>query len=250
MPAEPGTRFVPQLGESKFEGAPGTVSLPTPSPMSVNPSTDAEIDGSPDYKLGVNGVVPGYAGHMPRSRDKYAGSAHGGINSDPYSPPEKRGPQKGCTRAEDVIPDEFTAYMSTVNGVKAGYTGFRPGARDVHNVTAYGSIPPDMETGMHQRSFDYRRTPVPEPPDFLDTVGGVVPKYTGHVPNAIEKHGTSHFGKTHPTRANPVPLAQAGHADQYTTKECDVAFATMPGYQGHIPQARDSYGTSYHGKRK
>jgi len=136
-------------------------------------------------------------------------------------------------------------------GVKAGYTGFRPGGRDVFNVTAYGNIPPDMETGMHSRSFEWRRVPQQEPPDFLDTVGGVVPKYTGHVPLAIEKHGTSHFGKTHPTGGSPVPLAQAGHGAVDTTsgtgfKDCQVAFATMPGYQGHIPQARDSYGTSYH----
>lgn len=186
---------------------------------------------------------------MPRSRDKYAGSAHGGLNSDPYSPPEKRGSQKGCTRAEDVIPDEFTNYVQTVNGVMPGYTGFRPGARDVHNVTAYGAIPVDMATGMHERTFDFHRQPVAPPPDFLDAVGGVLPGYTGHIPLAVDMHGTSHYGKTHPSPVRTVPLAQAGHSDQYTTKECNVAFATMPGYQGHIPQARDSYGTSYHGKR-
>jgi hypothetical protein len=251
MPMEEGGRFVPQLGVSANEGAAGTISYPTPLPMSVNPSTDAEIDGMPDYKLAVNGVIPGYAGHMPRARDKDAGSTHGGLNSNPFTPPEKRGPQKGCVREEDVIPERFAQYMAERVGVKAGYTGFRPGGRDVFNVTAYGNIPPDMETGMHSRSFEWRRVPQQEPPDFLDTVGGVVPKYTGHVPLAIEKHGTSHFGKTHPTGGSPVPLAQAGHGAVDTTsgtgfKDCQVAFATMPGYQGHIPQARDSYGTSYH----
>jgi len=246
MPAAEGTRFVPQLGDSKNEGAPGTVSLPTPLPMSVAASTDAEIDGMPDYKYSVNGVVPGYAGHMPRSRDKYAGSAQGGINSDPYSPPERKGPQKGCVRAEDVIPETFEAFKKSRNGIMPGYTGYRPKSHDVFNVTAYGGIPQDFVEGAHERSFDYRRVPAPVPADYREVVGGVLPGYGGFVPNAVEMHGTSHYGKTHPSPSNKVPLAQVGHADQYVTKECNVAFGTMPGYQGHVPQARDSYGTSYH----
>ena len=249
MPMEEGKRFVPQIGESKNEGAGGTVSLPTPLPMSVNPSTDGEIDGSADYKASVNGIVPGYSGHMPRSRDKYAGSAHGGLNSNPYSPPEKRGPQKGCVREEDVVPDIFAKYKDTVVGVMPGYTGYRPASKDVFNVSAYGGIPNDMQTGMHERAYDWKRVPAPEPPDFLEAVGGVVPGYTGHVPNAIDKHGSSHYGNMRPSPTRSVPLAQAGHLEQEVDKSCEVAFATMPGYQGHIPQARDTYGTSYHGTR-
>ena len=247
QPAQEGFQFNAAY-QGRHAGKPGAVSLPTPMPMSVNPDTAAEINGEVDYKEQVNGIVPGYAGHMPRSRDKYAGSAHGGI-ADPYKPPTAKGPQKGCTRAEDVIPTTFASYVTNVNGVMPGYTGYRPKSHDVFNVTAFGGIPPDMQTGMHERSYDWHRNPVEPPPSFRDSVGGVVPGYTGFVPFAVDKHGTSHYGKTHPTPVNQIPLAQTGHEDQKATKECNVAFATMPGYQGHIPQARDAYGTSYHGKR-
>ena len=103
----------------------GTQSLPTPMPMSTNASTAAEINGPADYKHQVGGVVPGYAGHMPRARDKYAGSAHGGIAPD-SGPPLPKGAQQGHVRPEDVIPPVFESYVSNSNGVMPGYTGFRP----------------------------------------------------------------------------------------------------------------------------
>jgi len=257
MPAAQGFRYDPTAdkeGAAKGEG--GSISLPTPVPMSVNPDTAAEINGDADYKTQVNGIVPGYAGHMPRSRDKYAGSAHGGI-ANPYTPPDAKGPQKGCTRAEDVIPSTFASYIQNVNGVMPGYTGYRPKSHDVFNVTAFGGIPTGMEEGMHERTYDWKRTNKGQaPPSFRDSVGGILPGYTGFVPNAVDKHGTSHYGKTVASAQMPVvPMMQAGHEEEYgtmrpwTSKECAVAFGTMPGYQGHIPQARDAFGTSYHGKR-
>ena len=33
----------------------------------------------PDYAPEANGIIPGYAGHIPRARDKYGGAAHGGC---------------------------------------------------------------------------------------------------------------------------------------------------------------------------
>jgi len=255
MPAAAGFTYDPSAAAT---GKAGTVSLPTPIPMSVNPDTAAEINGEDDYKNSVNGVVPGYAGHMPRSRDKYAGSAHGGI-ANPYTPPDAKGPQKGCTRAEDVIPSTFASYIQNVNGVMPGYTGYRPKSHDVFNVTAFGGIPTGMDEGMHERAYDWQRAPKPGPPSFRDSVGGILPGYTGFVPAAIDKHGTSHYGKTRPTKAMPqVPLAQAGHEEgpqngtmrPWSSKETSVAFGTMPGYQGHIPQARDAFGTSYHSPTK
>lgn len=248
MPAKDGFIFDASY-DGRTDGQGGTVSLPTPVPMSVDPSTGGEIRGQGDYKDEVNGVVPGYSGHMPRARDKYAGSAHGGI-ANPYTPPDAKGPQKGCVRAEDVIPSTFASYIQNVQGVMPGYTGYRPKAHDVFNVTAFGGIPPTFAEGAHERKFDWARKPQEAPPSFRETVGGVIPGYKGFVPNAIEKHGTSHYGKTRPSPQQPqVPLAQAGHSDQYTTKECNVAFHTMPGYEGHVPQARDAYGQSTHGKR-
>ena len=127
------------------------------------------------------------------------------------------------------------------------------------NVTAFGGIPTGFEEGQHTRPYEWQRPDKLQqpPPSFRDSVGGILPGYTGFVPAAVDKHGTSHYGKTRPSQEMPqVPMAQAGHEENYgtmrpwTSKEMDVAFATMPGYQGHIPQARDAFGTSYHGKRE
>ena len=87
----------------------GTQSLPTPMPMSADASTAAEIDGAPDYKTQVNGVIPGYAGHMPRSRDKYGGAATGSLA-------KAAGPQTGHTRPEDVLPPNFVDYVNNARG--------------------------------------------------------------------------------------------------------------------------------------
>ena len=70
-------------------------------------------------------------------------------------------------------------------------------------------------------------------------VSGILPGYTGHVPEAINKHGTSHFGSI-------ASSAQLGHenvrGDQYT--ENSVGMNTKSGYSGHVPRARDAFGTS------
>ena len=195
----------------------GTQSLPTPMPMSSNASTAAEINGPVDYKEQVGGIVPGYAGHMPRSRDKYAGSAHGAIAPE-RGPPLAKGPQQGHFRPEDVIPPVFESYITNSKGVKPGYTGFRPEARHVHNVSAFGGITQSPEgtdvsvLAQGSRHFEFRRPAdvQPAPPSFRDNVGGVVPGYTGHVPRAAEKYGTSHYGGLSPDKPY-VPMAQTGH---------------------------------------
>jgi len=256
----------------------GTQSLPTPMPMSTNASTAAEIGGALDYKDQVGGVVPGYAGHMPRSRDKYAGSAHGGIAPE-RGPPTAKGAQQGHHRPEDVIPPVFEAFIASERGVMPGYTGFRPEARHVHNVSAFGGIVATSgifgnargpgatgglgtataatsieELSQGTRTFDWQRNPVADqPPSFRDNVGGVLPGYTGHVPRATEKHGTSHFGGLSPDKAY-VPLAQTGHEGYKIDPasgqagEKDVELKMIPNYQGFIPKARDAFGTSIYTK--
>jgi len=251
-------------------GPAGTQSLPTPMPMSANASTAAEINGPPDYKDQVCGIVPGYAGHVPRARDKYAGSAHGAVAQE-RGPPVAKGPQQGHVRPEDVIPPVFDAYITDSKGVLPGYTGFRPESKHVHNVSAFGGIPPmqpvpaggmsiaaqaSLEQGV--RSFEYRRKQnvQPGPPSFRDNVGGILPGYTGHVPRATEKHGTSHFGGLSPDKPY-VPLAQTGHEGYKISApgqlsgqpgEKDVELKMIPNYQGFIPKARDAFGTSIYTK--
>jgi len=243
---------------------PGTQSLPTPMPMSTNSSSAAEINGVVDYNSQVGGIVPGYSGHVPRSRDKYAGSAQGGIAPE-RGPPTSKGPQQGHVRPEDVIPPVFDQYITGSKGVLPGYTGFRPESKHVHNVSAFGGLP-TMVPGQTDaaslsqgtREFDWRRPKevTPAPPSFRDNVGGILPGYTGHVPRSTEKHGTSHFGGLAPEKQY-VPLAQTGHEGykisapgQLTGQpgEKDVELKMIPNYQGFIPKARDAFGTSIYTK--
>ena len=230
----------------------GTQSLPTPMPMSADASTKAEIGLAPDYKDQVGGIVPGYSGHVPRARDKYAGSAHGTISNV--------GAQTGHVRPEDVIPPTFEKYVANSRGVMPGYTGYRPEARNVHNVSAFGGIPPPgtattiEELGQGNRNFNFERKPVENPPpSFRDNVGGILPGYTGHVPRAQEKQGQTHYGGLSPDKRF-VPLAQTGHegykVDPFTGQagEKDVDLKMIPNYQGFIPKARDAFGTSIYTK--
>ena len=219
-----------------------------------------------DYKNQVGGVVPGYAGHMPRARDKYAGSAHGAIAPE-RGPPVSKGAQQGHVRPEDVIPPIFESFIASERGVMPGYTGFRPEARHVHNVSAFGGIVDTSglfgnakdahDTGAHDgvfgaatratnvselgqgnRTFDWRRNVnQPAPPSFRENVGGVLPGYTGHVPRSTEKHGTSHYGGLAPDKPY-VPLAQTGHEGYKidpmsgAAGEKDVELRMIPNYQG------------------
>ena len=181
----------------------GLQSLPTPMPMSSDASTKAEIDGPTDYKDQVNGILPGYSGHVPRARDKYGGAATGAI-SPTKGPPVAKGPQTGMTRPEDVLPPTFVDYVNKSRGVMPGYCGFRPESGHVKNVSAYGGIPhkgmkgDTSMTGLNinvssdeggmalaqgNRDFEWRRASAvePDPPSFRDSVGGIIPGYTGHV---------------------------------------------------------------------
>jgi len=218
---------------------------------------------------------------MPRARDKYAGSAHGGVAQE-MNPQMAIGPQVGHVRPEDVLPPVFVGYVVNGRGVIPGYAGFRPESVHVKNVSAFGGIPhmgmshsagevglnfsTDSELGLSMgnleqgnRDFDWRRGKAQleqGPPSFRDNVGGVLPGYTGHVPRAVEKHGVSHYGGLNPE--NPyVPLAQTGHEGYKISApgqpsgqpgEKEVELKMIPNYQGFIPKARDAFGTSVYTK--
>merc|ERR1719198_2726285 len=54
-------------------------------PPGLNVKTEVSMFQDPscpltDYQKEANGIIPGYAGHIPRARDKYGGAAHGGCS--------------------------------------------------------------------------------------------------------------------------------------------------------------------------
>lgn len=98
--------------------------------------------------------------------------------------------------------------------------------------------------------FDSQALPQPTTDRFKHAVGGVVPGYGGHVPNAPTHCGNSHVGGVMHGRVNSQPPSQReqrGHGEgatrmgQRTAAEVaggvatHVAAASIPGYKGHVP---------------
>jgi hypothetical protein len=123
----------------------------TPVPISV--SHCGLHDASLDFKTAVRGIVPGYAGHVPRARDMYGGPWSGGIT-----------PERGWKRNErtgqmlettDLGPMGDRAYADGPHGaasrphaysrchnlvseeVKPGFAGHTPLARDTFGTSPY-----------------------------------------------------------------------------------------------------------------
>jgi hypothetical protein len=164
-------------------------------------------------------------------------------------------------------------FRERVGGVVPGYAGHRPGARDVAHTMAYGGVPTFNKPTLHRppgqgQQLDNRPTTAwqeigrswkqDEPGDsrsgeFLSTVGGVLTGYSGFVPNARTHCGSAHVGGL--ALSARGRSAQRGHSGRverlHGDRELDVSSRTeraakpMVGYQGHVPKAMDSFGTSH-----
>ena len=207
------------------------------------------------HKYSSGGVVPGYAGHVPKARDTFGSTAVGGLSPDIHVGTHKHmGPMaghesqaygskqgQGPLGAGPLSDPKYAAFSEKKTGVMPGYAGFRPGARDHYGDAAFGGIPTkgagEGTNIQDKAAWDEGRGGPGV--DYKKVVKGLVPGYTGHVPYAISKHGTSHFGGI-------VPGAQLGHenvkGDQYV--ENNVGMMTKSGYSGHVPRSRDAFGTS------
>ena len=110
---------------------------------------DAELD----FRTAVRGIVPGYAGRVPRARDMYGQPASGGIT-----------PERGWKR------NERTGQMLEQTNV--GPMGDRAYADGPEGA----STRPHAFTRVHNRVSDE-----------------IKPGYAGHVPVARDTFGTSHY---------------------------------------------------------
>jgi len=164
-------------------------------------------------------------------------------------------------------------FRDRVGGVMPGYSGHRPGARDVDSKMAFGGVPtfnpprmtrpPGQGEHLHQRpstSFQELgkgwKVPAQElsTDQFRDAVGGVLCGYTGFVPNSRTHHGSAHVGGLARVGHRGYQ-AQRGHQGVTERMQADRALdlssrtlrAASPvvGYQGHLPKAIDAFGTSF-----
>jgi len=223
--------------------------------ISMGPSGDPKCE-IPDYAPQANGIIPGYAGHIPRARDKYGGAAHGaasvavhgiGVHLGPQIAHEKtealgnRYGSDGLPLPPEAVEPRYDNFKTKVQGVMPGYGGFRPGARDESGLATVGGI---KRFGVAQT----RGAHGVEKPEYVGEAVGVLPGYTGYVPAAKHTHGVSHYGSLpggHHAMAGSG--AQKGHGMVKGDVNIEVSKNIKSGYSGHVPTARDTFGGAHYG---
>lgn len=104
--------------------------------------------GGRQYKQEVNGIIPGYGGHIPAARDEVGMSAVGNVplygakaQSPMGHPSLGGGIIGGKVRFEGMtagMTDNRKEYKDVSTGVLPGYAGFVPAARDKYGGTYRG----------------------------------------------------------------------------------------------------------------
>jgi len=200
------------------------------SPVFQGPRTETSmsndhtsVDEVDKYRNEVNGIVPGYQGHVPRARDQYGESAVGGLKPTAWAGTRHMGAAKGHSMnnhgQNELLKDEaiyqkeeerFDAYDKRNGGVMPNYAGHRPGARAVEATSAFGKWKKaDGDAhgiGGRPSSWQFNDTAdftglagnsqqtTGSKESYRQSVNGVLPGYKGFVPGAIDKCGGSHFG--------------------------------------------------------
>lgn len=235
--------------------------------MSLTHGSSSEVD---PYKKAVNGIVPGYTGHVPRGRDTFGVSAVGGLEPSPWANTRHMGAAVGHARTDKgqnelmswELPhqegeERFASFHSAHGGVMPGFAGHRPGARDVEAKTAFGQgSQTDARLGAGKvASWQLNDTAdlgttggieTAAAADYRKRVNGLVPGYKGFVPGAAELCGGSPFGGVPTTAGTVEDLAQKGHV--YAHKAAQATLSRKSGYSGHVPGARDTWGVSVLGE--
>ena len=234
----------------------------------------------PKYREEVKGIVPGYQGHVPRSRDQYGESAVGGLQPTPWGNTRHMGAAIGHDvnslgqlelmkdeRLHQKEEERFADYEKRNGGVMPNYAGHRPGARAVEARSAYSppSRPGKPSSWAFNDTADFTgdsgnaASTTGSQTSYRKQVNGIVPGYKGFVPGAIDKAGGSHFGGIkgvdRATGLNTIAakvdeegdfygLNQKGHGRDY--KEQHTAGGVKSGYAGHLPGARETWGITHY----
>jgi hypothetical protein len=123
--------------------------------ISMGPSGNPQCE-LPDYAPEANGIIPGYAGHIPRNRDKYGGSAHVGCSLPNHGAHVHMGPQTGHDKktalgnkfGSNGLPLDGREIEPVFDNYKAKTQGIMPGC--VHPPAPSAATPPAT---LHARSM-------------------------------------------------------------------------------------------------
>ena len=144
--------------------------------MKGHPNTkeDAGVwaEGMADYSSQVGGILPGYAGHVPRSIHKFGASAKG--NTPQF---DKSSEHREVQELRQLFSRQPMVAMIPEGGDLV---------RSDPNDDGEDWWPKGPPSGAIEGQMT----------DFRDQINGVVPKYAGHIPRGKDKYGASHYGKT------------------------------------------------------
>lgn len=183
------------------------------------------------FRQRVGGVMPGYAGHRPGSREVHNKMAFGGVPT--FNPPQlRRPPGQGMAldnrpatsfheigrgwKDEEPGDSRTDSFRDRVGGVLVGYTGFVPNARThcggahVGGLSQVGQRGRSAQRGHHgsvERLQGDRELSLSA---RTERACRAPPGYAGHVPRAMGSFGMSHFRNQAPDpRKNQSELYSA-----------------------------------------
>lgn len=223
------------------------------------------------FRDAVGGIVPGYAGHRPGSRDVSHSMSFGGVPTFQAQTGDTfRDARDGATRTHGMSRAASASSRRPRYSAASGKPQGQGQRLDNRHTTSWqelgrGHKPPswpakcvDDPTGVE---------PSRPPLSYREQVGGVTVGYTGFVPRARNHFGSSHVGGLTDHRVSryaEVAVAhstspQRGHGRAvehlHAERELDVsardmtqrsaAGARQVGYAGHLPKAHAAFGTSY-----
>ena len=188
----------------------------------------------------------------------------------PHAPHVADGPTSQTTTSRATTAGSYRTYLSTPPQSQRGSRASTPGRAtpppSSRRLGSYSTTSRDVGLGAPAPSglrshWDSQALPFDTADSYKREVGGVLPGYAGHVPNAHRHCGNSHVGgvATSPSvnTRPPSQRAQLGHGatvtrmDRRAASEIagpqaeHVASTSIVGYQGHLPGAETgAFGTS------
>ena len=111
-----------------------------------SPSISSSVDFQQSYRKVVNGIVPGYMGHVPNAKGTFGSSAHGMVPAvGPQSVPAREDVSGGIGGGQRPLQGRVAAhtqggrsYRQEQNGIVPGYGGYVPGSKDKYGGSHCG----------------------------------------------------------------------------------------------------------------
>lgn len=140
----------------------------------------------PSHRGDIGGIVPGYAGFVPRAQHTYGGSAYGKVTTGITQGNRSYGETKAQRGQREPASNRET------KAVIPGYKGYI--SRSQHRVGSSAFASPDKASSSPSRPGSASGGQFTRPHDGQ----GIVSGYRGHVPSARDKIGGSFCGGSAP----------------------------------------------------